>query len=105
MKFDNDYLVKLRIKKQMKRDAEKLKALENERKMKSEFDPRNVSKPKNWKGLKYNETEQARARAERKRKIMEKKRAAAKKDLTKYGPRDIEKPKNWKGMKYSEAEA
>merc|ERR1712244_29329 len=88
LQFDNSYIEKLRLKKQRRRELQKLKALEAEKKKKSEFDPRNISKPKDWKGLKYDEEEEKRKRAERKRKIMEKKRAAAKQDLTKYGPRD-----------------
>merc|ERR1712228_548033 len=99
MKLDNDYIIKLRLKKQRQKELEKQK------KLKSEFDPRNISKPKDWKGLKYDESEQRLKRLERKRKIMEKKRAMAKAENVKFGPRDIEKPKNWKGMKYDEEEA
>merc|ERR1712154_505313 len=53
LQFDNSYIEKLRLKKQRRRELQKLKALEAEKKKKSEFDPRNISKPKDWKGLKY----------------------------------------------------
>merc|ERR1712228_1006528 len=87
-KYDEEEAERLRARKKAQEDAkkkeavkkelQKQKALEQEKKLKSEFDPRNISKPKDWKGLKYDESEQRRKRMERKRKIMEKKRAAAK---------------------------
>merc|ERR1712228_580775 len=94
LKLDDAYMERLRIKNRRKKELAKQKALEQEKKLKSEFDPRNISKPKDWKGLKYDENEQRLKRLERKRKIMEKKRAMAKAENVKFGPRDIEKPKN-----------
>merc|ERR1719361_23507 len=75
-KYDDGYLRRLRIKKQMAREEAKKRALEQEKQRKAEFDPRTMSKNR-YKGLKYDETEADQKRAARKRAILEKRRAAA----------------------------
>ena len=101
MKYDAEYFQKLRLKKQKQREDEKRQALEEEKRLKSEYDVRNISRPQNWKGMKYDVNEEEVKRAQRKREILERKRAAA--DLKKSGPRDEGRNK-YKGLKYSEEE-
>merc|ERR1712157_205126 len=100
LKFDDAYILKLRAKNQAKKEEEKRKALEEEKRLRAEYDVRNISRPQNWKGMKYDDNEAEIQRAERKRKILERKREALQK---KAGPRDITKSR-YKGLKYSEEE-
>jgi len=49
LKFDDEYIRKLRAKNQAKKEEEKRKALEEEKRLRAEYDVRNISRPQNWK--------------------------------------------------------